>query len=175
MKDDATHVATAPAVDRRPALSPFDAMRREMEQLISAPQWPGHGLSPSQWPNQWPGMAQEMTRGRAMSPALDLSEGKDAYELTLELPGVGADDIELKVAQGRLAIRGEKREENRREDGDRLVSERRYGQFARSLTLPEDVDEAGVSADFTDGVLKIRLPKSETARASERRIEIARR
>lgn len=107
---------------------------------------------------------------RPVAPAIDVSETPDEYRVSVELPGMSRDDIEVTVDQGRLRIRGEKKEEQREEDEDYLRVERSYGTFSRTIPLPSTVEEEDIAASFQDGVLKVDLPKSEQERG--RRIEI---
>ena len=96
-----------------------------------------------------------------MKPAVDVVEKENAFELTAELPGLDAKNIELSLQDDVLTIKGEKNEEKTR---DRFVSERRYGSFRRSLQLPVSVDPAKIEASYKSGVLSVKLPKSEEAK-----------
>ncbi len=115
---------------------------------------------------QFPRFAGESS----LAPAIDVSETDNAYKVSVELPGTSKDDIEVTVEQGRLNIRGEKKEESREEDEDYLRVERSYGKFSRSIPLPSTVDEEDIEASFEDGVLQCHLPKTGEARGQ--RIEI---
>jgi len=101
--------------------------------------------------------------GRWM-PAVDLDESADAYTLTAELPGAKPEEVELEVRESTLTIRGEKRceREEKKERGHWM--ERSYGAFVRSFTLPSDADVDRVEASFRDGVLTVRMPKSDVAK-----------
>lgn len=103
-------------------------------------------------------------------PAMDLTEADGAFELTAELAGLGPEDVEITVEDNVLTIRGEKKREHTKEEGKWHLWERSFGAFERCLTLPRSVDDAQVKADFTDGVLKVTLPKR--AEAKGRKIEI---
>jgi len=104
------------------------------------------------------------------APALEVHQTDEKIEITAELPGVRQEDIELTVEDGVLTLRGEKR--STRTDEERGYSERSYGQFERSITLPSNVDEENCSADFKDGVLTITLPKT-AERQRGRRIPLS--
>ncbi|GAA0316531.1 Hsp20/alpha crystallin family protein [Sphingomonas oligophenolica] len=106
-------------------------------------------------------------------PALDMSEGDKEYRLTLELPGIKEDEVEIAVAEGVLTVSGEKREEEEHKDKGYLISERRYGGFRRQVSLPTDVDPAAIKAEFKKGVLTIALPKDADAGARARKIPIS--
>jgi HSP20 family protein len=141
---------------------PLSSLRREMDRLFD-------DFGTSRWPV--PGAMRLMAEMPPV-PAMDLVESDGTYEITIELPGIDMKDVELTVRDNMLTLRGEKREESESKDKDRHVSERRYGSFQRSLRLPPDADAGKVEATCANGVLRITLPKSETARAREQKIEI---
>lgn len=109
------------------------------------------------------------TTATMTSPMLDIHQDDDEIEITAELAGVKRDDIDITVNEGVLTISGEKR--SQRDDDGTGYRERSYGRFERSITLPSNVDEEEISADFEDGVLTITLPKSEE-KARGRKIEL---
>lgn len=107
--------------------------------------------------------------GRAPSvPALDVHADDKHIEITAELPGVSEEDIDLTIEDGVLTLSGEKKSERKDESG---YTERSYGRFERSLTLPSDADDEHCSAEFRDGVLRITLPRTE-AKSRGRRIPL---
>jgi HSP20 family protein len=108
----------------------------------------------------------------ALTPKIDVSEGKDALEVTAELPGVAEKDVDVTLAEGMLTIRGEKRSERDEKEKNWHVVERSYGAFARSLALPFDPDPDKVEAKFDKGVLRIRLPKPAEVAKKEKKIDI---
>jgi HSP20 family protein len=92
-------------------------------------------------------------------PAFDLREAKDAYVFKADLPGFRQEDVEVQITGNRLTIAG-RREAERAEDGDTYYcSERTYGEFTRTFTLPDDVNPDEVMAELKDGVLSVRVPK----------------
>lgn len=103
----------------------------------------------------------------------DLSETDEAYELEVDLPGLKRDDVAVDYSSGMLTISGERSDE--REDKRRgyHLSERSYGSFRRGFRVPDNVEPDRIEARFTDGVLKVHLPKSEDARRNSRRIEVS--
>lgn len=105
-------------------------------------------------------------------PALEMIDGEKEYRLTAELPGLGEKDVEVEVADGVLSISGQKKEESERKEGGYLMSERRYGSFSRSISLPADVDPDAIKASFANGVLTLTLGKDEKANARKRKIAI---
>ncbi|MFE8070436.1 Hsp20/alpha crystallin family protein [Marinobacteraceae bacterium S3BR75-40.1] len=98
------------------------------------------------------------------APAVDISEDKEAFYIHAELPGVKKDDIKVNVQDGVLTLQGERRDERDVEEEKRHRIERFYGSFARSFTLPENVDEEGVEAQYKDGVLNLKLKKTEKSK-----------
>ncbi len=96
--------------------------------------------------------------------ALDVIEHDDAYTVKASVPGVNPDDIEITLADNVLTIRGETREEKDVEEQQYRLHERRYGSFSRSVTLPVVVDSENVEATHENGVLSLRLPKSEAVK-----------
>jgi HSP20 family protein len=109
-----------------------------------------------------------------MAPRIDVSETKDAIEVTAELPGVEEKDVDLTLADGVLTIRGEKKTERDESDPAKNwhVVERSYGAFSRSIALPFDPDTGKVEAKFDKGVLRVRLPKPPEVAKKQRKIEI---
>jgi HSP20 family protein len=112
--------------------------------------------------------------GDATTPKVDVSEGKDAVEVTAELPGCAEKDINVTLSEGVLTIRGEKRTERDETDKDKNwhVIERSYGSFSRSIPLPFTPDSAKVEAKFDKGVLRVKLPKPAEMATKEKKIEI---
>jgi HSP20 family protein len=110
--------------------------------------------------------------GNNWTPAVDIKESDNDIRIDLELPGLRPEDVEITAENGLLTIRGEKRSERKEgEDGRYHVVERSYGTFMRTFTLPQGVDETQIQAEFNDGVLSIRIPKS--ALPQPRRIQIS--
>ncbi len=107
------------------------------------------------------------------TPTADAAAMEDAYEVNLELPGVGEDDIEISVREGVMTIKGEKRSEREETGKHFYFSERTYGAFQRAFRLPADVDEDRIEAHADKGVLHVVLPKREAAeKAESRRIAV---
>lgn len=107
-------------------------------------------------------------------PAVNVEETREELVLTAELPGMKRDDVEIEVENNILTIRGERTEE--RTEGEEKkyhLWERHYGSFQRSFTLPRTVRSDEISADYENGLLRIRMPKA--AEAQTRRIEIGAR
>ena len=93
------------------------------------------------------------------TPSVDITESDQEFLIKVELPEVKKEDIKVDLDKGVLTITGERRSEHKDEKEHRL--ERYYGSFARSFTLPDNVNEAGISAENRDGMLYLHLPKTE--------------
>jgi HSP20 family protein len=106
----------------------------------------------------------------AWAPPVDISERKDAYVLTVELPGVKVKDLEIAFQDGLLTIQGERSLTQDSADEQFHVLERRYGLFRRSITLPLHVQADAIKASAEDGVLQVVVPKVEEAKP--KRIEV---
>ena len=148
--------------------SPFDSLRTEIDRLFD-------DFGPASWrPLSRPLFGRAMSRasGWLVSPAVDIIEKDDAFEITAEVPGLDENNIDVKLANDLLTISGEKSEEREEKDKSYHVSERHYGTFQRAFQLPEYVDVEKVSASFAKGVLKVTLPKTHNAKRSDRKIEI---
>lgn len=160
----------APAQPQEVARTPFDALRHEIDRLFD-------DFLPASWgqsmhrPLSQGIFAPHMTQWAA-APAMDIVEKNGVFLLTVELPGVDPGEIDVKISDGMITISGEKKEEVEKEEGDMRLSERRYGQFQRSCSLPDSIDIEKVGAQFSKGVLTVTLPKSAKALASEKKIEV---
>ncbi len=95
------------------------------------------------------------------TPSVNLSETEDGYDVSAELPGLKPEEVNVEFKEGNLWITGEKKEEEEEKGKTHHRIERRHGQFQRMIRLPGTVDQEHVEAKFEDGVLKIRVPKSE--------------
>ena len=104
------------------------------------------------------------------TPAVDVTEDDKAYKVTAELPGLEEKDVNVTVTDNMLTIKGEKSYEKEEKNKDHHMSERAYGSFERSFTLPSTVDAEHIKASYDLGVLTVRLPKAE--RAKPRQIEV---
>jgi len=114
--------------------------------------------------NQVFGRARQGQGGRVWAPALDISERKDAYVVTVEVPGVKPEDLDITLEDGLLTIQGERQFTAESSEQQFHRVERRYGAFRRSITLPAHVLAEQIEASFEDGVLQILVPKAEEAK-----------
>ncbi|CAG8458347.1 11155_t:CDS:2 [Paraglomus brasilianum] len=95
------------------------------------------------------------------APLVDVHERDKDYIVTAELPGVKKDQINLDVRENTLVISGETKKDQQYNEGNTHIRERRWGSFSRSISLPNNVKSAEISAKFNDGVLEVTLPKIE--------------
>lgn len=108
---------------------------------------------------------------RPYAPALDVSETADAVQVRMDVPGINAGDIHIEVAGNQLRITGERKEEKEEKGETWHRIERRSGSFARSVTLPCPVKDDKAEAHYSDGVLTVRVPKTETARTHKVKVK----
>jgi HSP20 family protein len=138
---------------------PFQDLRSAQDEMAQMSPMLAHAL----------GLHTQQGNGRAATtawaPALDISERKDAYLVTVELPGMKAEDLDITMEDGLLTIQGERQFTAEPSEQQFHRVERRYGAFRRSITLPAHVMAKGIEASFEDGVLQILVPKAEEAKA----------
>ena len=147
--------------------SPFETLRREVDRLFE-------DFGPSAWrfPFARPSLELPRLADWHIAPAVDVAEREKEYEITAELPGMEEKDIEIRLANHSLTIKGEKKEEKEERQKDYYVCERRFGSFQRSFAVPEGVDTDRIEASFSKGVLKVILPKTAEARKAEKKITV---
>ncbi len=105
-------------------------------------------------------------------PACDFEETENAYLISLDVPGIRKDELQVELSGNTLTIAGEQSEEKKEGKGAQRSYERYHGRFERSFTLPQVAESEKVEADYKDGVLRIALPKSEAMKMKTRRIQI---
>lgn len=105
-------------------------------------------------------------------PVVDVSETEKSYEIVAELPGLDEKDIEVKLANGGLSIKGEKHAEKEEKKKDYYLHERHFGTFERYFRLPDGVEAEKIEAIFSKGVLTVTLPKTPEARSAEKKIPV---
>lgn len=146
---------------RFPRLAPFDALRRNIDQVF-ADFTHGVGFVPTPLDEA----AYEFR------PKAELHESGAITTIRIELPGVDLKDISLQVTHDTIEVTGEKRCEVETQEGDLYHSERSFGAFSRQFTLPFAVDADAVEASFDNGVLTIRVPIPPQHRDEPRRVAI---
>lgn len=161
-----TEKRAAKAVER--GWTPFDSLRREVDRLFD-------DFHPFSWRGSLSRALREVDLPSVMwsvAPAMDLTEKRGLYEITAELPGMDEKNIEVTTANGVLTIKGEKTEETQEEKKDYHLSERRYGSFQRAFRIPEGVEPEKIEANFSKGILTVKLPRAAVAVKNEKKIEI---
>jgi HSP20 family protein len=141
--------------------SVFSRLRNEIDQLFDDFTVPSPMRRVFQWPD-----------GADFSPLVELKEKDDQYELAIELPGLDDKGINVEFVDGVLSISGEKHEESEEKSGSYLISERSYGSFHRSLSLPSDADPDKIEAKYRHGVLKVQIGKDKQAADRVRKIAV---
>ncbi len=100
-----------------------------------------------------------------------MAETDKQYEITLDLPGMRAEQFNIELHEGRLTVTGERSREEAQEGKTFHRVERFFGKFSRTFTLGQDVDDSGVRAEYRDGVLHVMIPKTE--KAQPKRVQVA--
>jgi len=108
--------------------------------------------------------------GGSWNMPLDVEEGDKEISVRVEIPGVSPEELNLSINDNTLVIAGEKKESEEKREGGYLFQERRFGSFRREVPLPAKVDPEDVHAEYKDGVLHVRLKKSQEA--MPKRIEV---
>ena len=108
----------------------------------------------------------------AFRPSVDIAENNDEYVVTADLPGIDREDLDVTVADGRLTIRGERRQNGESTTGPTRRVERVYGTFTRSFELPAEVKADHIAATYRDGVLSVTVPKAEEAKPKQIEVKI---
>lgn len=107
------------------------------------------------------------------SPLTDIIEEKDNFVLRLDLPGLDKEDVKINFANGTLSVNGERKFENETKDKNYHRVERAYGKFYRSFTLPKEVKQEKIDANFKNGQLTIVIPKAEEVKPKEIEIKVS--
>jgi len=118
-----------------------------------------------------PEMFSESGR-RNFIPRTNISETEDAFRLSVELPGMTEDDIDISLTSDGLLIQGEKREEHEEENQGLKYVESSYGRFERLIPVTQEVEEDKITASFDKGILRLELPKTEKAKSRGKKIKI---
>lgn len=101
------------------------------------------------------------TRTDSFTPSVDISETEKEFEVSVALPGMNKDDINIDLDNGRLTISGERKFENEEKSKNFHRVESRFGSFTRSFQLPDSIDEESITAKYDNGLLTITIAKSE--------------
>jgi HSP20 family protein len=145
------------------AVSPFETMERWFEEAFRRP---FSLLGPSWLPRL---RATEMEEA---IPSVDIFEEGDNVVVKAELPGIKKEDVDVSMTDNVISISGEKKKEEKVERKNYYREERSYGSFTRSFRLPMEVQTDKAKAQFKEGILEIRIPKTEEAKKREKKVSI---
>jgi HSP20 family protein len=161
---------SAPPAAVTQAWRPFESLRREVDRLFEdftanpfrlPLRRPVFDIEPFWQPESW-----------IAAPAIDFVQHDKAFEISVELPGLDEKNIEVKLVNGVLTIKGQKEEDKVERKEDFHLRERRFGSFARSVRVPDTVDENKIDAKFKNGVLTVTLPKTPEPQKAVKKIEV---
>ena len=145
------------------AISPFEEMEKRFEEFFRRP---FSMLGPSWFP------AIRMPEIGEVSAKVDIFEEGNDVVVKAELPGMKKEDLDVNLTDDTITVSGEKKKEEKIEKKDYYRVERSYGSFTRSFRLPKEVQSDKAKASFKDGVLEIRVPKTEEAMKKEKKVTI---
>lgn len=149
---------------RRP-FSDLRRMEKEMERFFEDGPWGRFGFGR-------PRRSQIVSLPAFIEPVIDIYEEKGDVVVKAEIPGIEKEDLDINLSDNILTIKGEKKKEEEVKEEGYYCSERTFGSFSRSIEIPRDVVIEKVSAHFKDGVLEIRLPKTEETKRREAKIKV---
>lgn len=149
------------------------AIWREMDRLLDTVESP-----PGLWSRLsrlFEGFTGGIERGESLrfAPHLDVAERDNEYVMKVDLPGMREKDLDIRVSDDAITISGERREEERKQIRGYKYHERSYGSFSRTVALPPGIDSSKIMADFRNGVLEVKLPKTDAGKT--RRIPVGTR
>ena len=145
------------------AISPFEEMEKRFEEFFRRP---FSMLGPSWFP------AIRMPEIGEVSAKVDIFEEGNDVVVKAELPGMKKEDLDVNLTDDTITVSGEKKKEEKIEKKDYYRVERSYGSFTRSFRLPKEVQSDKAKASFKDGILEIRVPKTEEAMKKEKKVTI---
>ena len=153
---DTAHIPVkqTPAVRQGPLFNVFGSLQREIDRLFE-------DFNPTSAAGRG---------GSDIKCRMDLAEIEGGLELTVELPGMEAKDIDVSISDGVLTVSGEKKFESERKDKNYQFIERGYGSFSRSISLPEGAKADKIEASMSKGVLKVVVPTP--AKAEPKKIDV---
>lgn len=144
---------------KREGFSDLEHIQHEVNRLFNS--------SLTRWMDEDRGLMES-----AWNPAMEIRESRDTIVVIADLPGVVKDAIDVSVHGDQLTVKGEKKQEKEANEKGYVRTERFYGSFTRSVTLPCEVDAARVDASYKDGVLKLVLPKKEEAKPQQIQVKV---
>ncbi|MEN6386905.1 MAG: Hsp20/alpha crystallin family protein, partial [Phycisphaerales bacterium] len=139
------------ATTRRETENPFFALQHRMNRMFD--DFLGEPFDIFGW--------REGKENAMFIPAMNLSETDKEIVITADLPGIEEKDLDISVSKGELTIKGEKKKETEEKNKNYYRMERSYGNFTRTIALPEGIDESKINAELKKGVLKLTIPRTE--------------
>ena len=143
-------------IDRWEFTKGIDALRREMNHMFE---------------QFMPAVERDLSEFGFVPPA-EMEETEDAIRLTLEVPGLEAEDLDLEVTEDSVTISGERKQETKTEEEGRTHTELRYGKFERMISLPAHIKCEEVKAEYKKGMLNLTLPKSDAELRRQVKIDV---
>ena len=140
-----------------PGFGRLSSLRDELDRLFESP---------------WTELARTSQLLSGWTPALDIHEDKDNFIVRAELPGMTREDIDVSLHDGMLSISGERKLDKKYEEAEVYRTERFFGKFQRTVTLPAPVAGDKVKAQYQDGVLTVTLPKTEAAKPKQIEVNV---
>lgn len=135
--------------------APLAELRREMDRLF----------------DDWaPSQGTTRALNAEWQPACEVDEADDHYLISLEMAGISKDQVKLETVDNQLVISGERNRQTKRNQEGQTYTERRYGRFQRSFALPAGVDGSRIEANYQDGILRVYVPKAESAKPRQIKI-----
>ena len=144
---------------KRSETSPIEELRREMDHLFDE-------MVPFSWFRERAGNGFDL-----WSPNTDMVETDDVYTITVDLPGISKNEVNITFKDNRLTISGERKKEEKEEKENYMRRERYFGSFVRSFTLPNAVKEDDIKAKYKDGVLTVTIKKTEESKPKTVKVE----
>ena len=138
---------------KRGEFTPIEELRRDLDRIFDE-------MVPFTW---WKEEGEENGL-KLWAPKTDMTENEDQYLIHVDLPGIPKKDVKVSYKDNRLTISGERKKEEKEEKDNFLRKERYFGSFVRTFTLPVDVKEDNIKANFKDGVLTVTVPKAEVSK-----------
>lgn len=138
----------------RGSRSPFREMQQQIDRLFEEF-------------STWQPSVVDLSTSGAINPRCNMSEDSANYYLKVEMPGIAKDQIKVELNNNILSISAERKEETRKEDEKQYYAEFSHGSYYRAMTLPNAVDEKKIEATFENGILSLKVPKSEASKPKQ--------
>lgn len=124
-----------------------------------------HPVWNTEWEKEVDKLFDVFSKQDFFAPACEILDGEKSYSVSLDMPGIKEEDIDIEVKDNHLSISAERKSESRTDKDNVLRTERRYGKYSRVFSLPQNVNPEAIEAKFTNGVLEVVLPKEEKSQS----------